>query len=149
MLFINLLANYGVISGPYFPVFSRNTGKYGPEITPHLNTFHAVRFIDLYFFSDCYRKSRIWYVQESASHPYRGAETVSRSCPVKNAFLKISQNTQKNTFARIFFLIKLQASGLQLYPIETLAQVFSRKFSEIFKKTFFIEHLPWLLLQRS
>ena len=27
---------YGVISGP-------NTGKYGPEITPYLDTFHALR----------------------------------------------------------------------------------------------------------
>ena len=29
------MAKYGVISGPYFPVFvvSPNTGKYGPEIT--------------------------------------------------------------------------------------------------------------------
>ena len=33
---------YGVISGSYFPVFSPNTGKYGPEITPYLDTFHAV-----------------------------------------------------------------------------------------------------------
>ena len=37
---------YGVISGPYFPVyglkFSPNTGKYGPETTPYLDTFHAV-----------------------------------------------------------------------------------------------------------
>ena len=29
-------------SGPYFPVFGRNTGKYGPEITPYLDTFHTV-----------------------------------------------------------------------------------------------------------
>ena len=34
---------YGVFSGPYFPVFSSNTGKYGPEITPYLDTFHAVK----------------------------------------------------------------------------------------------------------
>ena len=33
---------YGVISGPHFPVFGLNTGKYGPEITPFLDTFHAV-----------------------------------------------------------------------------------------------------------
>ena len=33
---------YGVISGPCFPVFRLNTGKYGPEITPYLDTFHAV-----------------------------------------------------------------------------------------------------------
>ena len=29
-------------SGPYFPVFSANTEKYGPEKTPYLDTFHAV-----------------------------------------------------------------------------------------------------------
>ena len=34
--------NYGVISGPYFPVFSPNTGQYEPEITPYLDTFQAV-----------------------------------------------------------------------------------------------------------
>ena len=34
----------GVISGPYFPVFSPNTGKYGPEKTPYLVTFHSVNF---------------------------------------------------------------------------------------------------------
>ena len=33
---------YGVISGPYFPVFGLNTGKYRPEITPQFDTFHAV-----------------------------------------------------------------------------------------------------------
>ena len=38
------VSKYGVISGPYFPVFSPNTVKYGPEITPYLDTFHAVCF---------------------------------------------------------------------------------------------------------
>ena len=37
------MSKYEVTSGPYFPVFSPNTGKYGPEITPYLDTFHAVR----------------------------------------------------------------------------------------------------------
>ena len=50
-------------------------------------------------------------------------------------FLGISQNSQENTFARISFLIKLEALG------ETLAQVFSWKFCEIFKNTFSTEHL--------
>ena len=36
------MPKYGVISGPYFPIFGLNTGKYGPEITPYLDTFHAV-----------------------------------------------------------------------------------------------------------
>ena len=37
------MSKYGVISSPYFTVFSPNTGKYRPEINPYLDTFHAVR----------------------------------------------------------------------------------------------------------
>ena len=37
------VSKQGGIFGPYFPVFSPNTRKYGPEITPYLDTFHAVR----------------------------------------------------------------------------------------------------------
>ena len=43
------MSKYGVFPGPYFPVFGLNTeifspniGKYGPEKTPSLDTFHAV-----------------------------------------------------------------------------------------------------------
>ena len=48
---VQKLAKYGNISGPYFPAFglnkylstfSPNAGKYGPEITPYFDTFHAV-----------------------------------------------------------------------------------------------------------
>ena len=41
-LLVVLFIKYGVISDPYFPVFGLNTGKYGPEITPYLDTFHSV-----------------------------------------------------------------------------------------------------------
>ena len=58
-------------------------------------------------------------------------EAVAQKCSVKQAFLEISQNSQENTCARVFFLIKLQASALQLYLKETLAQVFSCKFCDI------------------
>ena len=36
------LSKYRVFSGPYFPEFRLNTGKYGPEKTPYLNNFHEV-----------------------------------------------------------------------------------------------------------
>ena len=42
------MPKYGVFSGSYFPAFGLNTafspnaGKYGPEKTPYLDTFHAV-----------------------------------------------------------------------------------------------------------
>ena len=45
------MSKYGVISGPYFAkylsVLSPNVGKYVPEITPYLDTFHVVSPINL------------------------------------------------------------------------------------------------------
>ena len=37
-------------------------------------------------------------------------EVVVQRCSVKKVFLEITQNSQENTWARISFLIKLQAS---------------------------------------
>ena len=31
----------------YFPLFSLNAGKYGPEKTPYLDTFHEVHYCDI------------------------------------------------------------------------------------------------------
>ena len=42
------MSKYKVISGPYFPVIGLNIGKYWPEITPYLDTFHAVTFFQIY-----------------------------------------------------------------------------------------------------
>ena len=36
--------NTEFFSGPYFPAFTPNTWKYGPEKTPYLDTFHTVFF---------------------------------------------------------------------------------------------------------
>ena len=41
---LSKVSKYEVISGPYFPVFSLNTGKYGPEKIPYLDTLHALNF---------------------------------------------------------------------------------------------------------
>ena len=49
-------------------------------------------------------------------------EAVARRCPVKKVFVKISQNLQENTCARVSFLIKLQAYNF--IKKETRAQVF-------------------------
>ena len=43
------------------------------------------------------------------------SEAVVQRCSVKKVFLKFSHTSQENTCARASFLIKLQASGLQLY----------------------------------
>ena len=43
------------------------------------------------------------------------SEAVARRCSAKKVFLEIQQNSQENTCAWVSFLIKLEASGLQLY----------------------------------
>ena len=45
----------------------------------------------------------------------KASEADVQRCSVKKVFLKIPQNSQKNTCTRVSFLINLQASGLQLY----------------------------------
>ena len=55
-----------------------------------------------------------------------------QKCSMKKVFLKISQNLQENTYAKV--------SGLSLKK-GTLAQVFPYQFCEIFIDTFFTEHL--------
>ena len=37
-----LSVKHCVFSGPYFPVFGLNTGKYEPEKTSYLDNFHTV-----------------------------------------------------------------------------------------------------------
>ena len=56
-------------------------------------------------------------------------------------FLEISESAQENTFARVSFLIKLQALACDFIKKETLSQMFSFNFCKISKNTFFTEHL--------
>ena len=51
---------------------------------------------------------------------------------LKKVFLKISQNSQENTCARVRAATLLK---------KTVAQVFSCEFCEIFKSTFFTEYI--------
>ena len=60
-------------------------------------------------------------------------EAVVQRCSVKKVFLQFSQNSQENTYGRISFLIKLQASSK-----------FQVNFIKKPSSTEFIEHL-WLL----
>ena len=59
---------------------------------------------------------------------------------VKKVFLEILQHSQRSPCARISFVIKMQLKK------ETLAQVFSGEYCEIFTNTFFKEHPWWLPL---
>ena len=77
------------------------------------------------------------------------SEKVVRRSSVKNSvesFLKLSQNLQENTYARVSLFIKLQGLGLQLYWKRDPGTGVFLWICKIFQKTFFIEHLWWLLL---
>ena len=65
------MSKFGVIPGPYFPVLSPNTKKYGPEIIPYLDTFHAVAILkNIYVCRACFSmgasvhslNSNDWYI---------------------------------------------------------------------------------------
>ena len=61
---------------------------------------------------------------------------------MKKGVLEISQKSQEKTCTRVIFLNKV--AGLQACNFikkETVAQVFSCEFCEIFKNTFFTEYL--------
>ena len=62
-------------------------------------------------------------------------EAVVERYSVKKVFLKISQNSQRNTCARYSFLIKLQACNC--FPVN---------FVKFLRRPFFIEYLRCLLL---
>ena len=67
----------------------------------------------------------------------------------EKVFLKIHQNLQENTGARVSFLIKLQASGLRpaaLLKKRLWHRCFPVNFAKFLRAPIFIEHLRWLLL---
>ena len=76
------------------------------------------------------------------------AEAVQR-CSVKKGLLKISKNSQKSTCDTVSFLKGLHSEACSVIKKETLAEVFSCKFWGNFGTILFIEHLRWLLLDKT
>ena len=58
-------------------------------------------------------------------------------CSIRKVFLKIPKNSQENTCTIVSFLMKLQASACNFIKKGILARVYSVRFCEIFKNTFF------------
>ena len=76
-------------------------------------------------------------------------EAVVRRYAIKKVSLEISQNSQENTCASEFFLIKLQVLGLRSATLlkRTLwHRCFPVNFAKFLRTPFLTEHLRWLLL---
>ena len=68
-------------------------------------------------------------------------------CSIEKVFLEILQNSQENTCAGVSFLIKLQARPATLLKKKLWHRCFPVNFAKFLRKSFFTEHLRWLLLQ--
>ena len=76
------------------------------------------------------------------------AESVTRRCPVKKVFLKMLQNSQENTYARVSFLIKLQAYAGNFIKKRPWGRCFPVNFVEFLRTPFLTDHLRWLPLEK-
>ena len=85
------------------------------------------------------RNPQISWLLRSQSTIKPLSEAFVRRCSVKNMFLEISQKSQENTCARDSFFNKVAGQrpvACNFIKKESLAQVFSCEFCEIFKSTF-------------
>ena len=73
------------------------------------SSFESVALVESVAFSTTFN----WKNNE-AFPTFWPTEAVVQICSVKKVFLEISQNSQENTYARVFFFF-FAASGLQLY----------------------------------
>ena len=152
-------------SGFFWSAFSRiRTRK-----TPNTDTFHAVEnfliYLTKYFWLILHlpNSNFQWFLGKSnvnkivslvpllevigvntrQNFSFRKTGADTRGVLLKKVFSKILQNLQGNTCDRDSFLKKLQAEACNFIKKETLAQMFSYQFCEIFKNT-----SAWLLLKR-
>ena len=101
---------------------------------------------------DKHARSVLWKERKNWKTEKFCKPKVSGSCPevfCKKGILKnFTKFTGKHLRQSLIFY-KVSGLSLQLIKKETLVQVFFCEFCEIFKNTFFIKYLRWLLLKGS
>ena len=75
-------------------------------------------------------------------------EAVVQRCSVKKLFLKISQNSQENTCARVFFSKVVGLRPAILLKMRLWNRCLPVNFAKFLRTPIFIEHLRWLLLKK-
>ena len=134
------------------------------SLHPHLVLYHRKHFCNLDWFEQIFifvsskvPSAKLWCkecshktVSKNVEAAVRkcSSEAVAQRCSVKKMFLKVLQNSQKNTHARISSLIKLQArnSTCNFIKKRLWHRCFPVNFVKFLRTPFLIEHLRWLLL---
>ena len=95
------VSKYGVISGPYFPVFGLNTGKYRTEITPYLDIFQAVMFNTTCAFKFFRYSTQFLIIQ--ATLPLKKNWVPSRNCSLLTSNIELTARLDsRSTTNRLF-----------------------------------------------
>ena len=76
-------------------------------------------------------------------------EAVVQRCSVKEVFLKVSQNLQEKTFARVSFLINLVASTWNVIKKRPWHRCFPVSYAKLLRTPFLTQHVQWLLLSKT
>ena len=127
------VSKYGLFSGPYFSVFSSNTGKYGPEKTPYLHVFHSVMISNfrLVFFPLVSLFGMLFVFRCKVK------KQPSRGVLIKRCSENMQQICRRTPIPKCDF----NKVAKELYWNHTLAWVFSCKFNAYFQNIFSLEHL--------
>ena len=80
---------FSCIRTEYGDLLSASTGKYGPEKTPYLDVFHAVLRISFLLYSNAFR--------------FCCRDSVATVCLSSEDILENLQNSQSNTYIKVFF----------------------------------------------
>ena len=101
-----------------------------------MTAWHKIGFYHwIQFHKPVKYESIVWHFVETFERLQSGFGGI-RYCYQKhlpNGALEFSQNSQENNYARVSFLLNLQAEACNFVKKETLAQVFSCKFCEILR----------------
>ena len=104
-----------------------------------MTAWHKIGFYHwIQFHKPVKYESIVWHFVETFERLQSGFGGI-RYCYQKhlpNGALEFSQNSQENNYARVSFLLNLQAEACNFVKKETLAQVFSCKFCEILRAHF-------------
>ena len=123
------MSKYGALSGPYFPAFGLNTGKYGPGKTPYLNTFHTVSVY--YLPRSLYKKSRLLKTSN-----IRRKTTFQNGFQVLSMFYSdLKTATSLNNFLYYIFKHAVSSGFQHLPPLIFISHLLSHLHTETYTYT--------------
>ena len=129
------VTKYGVISGPYFPAFGLNTsylsvsspnvGRYGPEITPYLDTFQAVTTLR----RKLSKKQKL--LQESMFKSSFQVQTRYLKRPILDPYMTNGKQERYKVFGQTscYFHFECAYSTFKSFPKMTHTECWNRRFT--------------------